>query len=87
MRKQIITILMLAVVACDSKPKPTIAECDPAMREWVLQCIEKANPHSDEEPEDSTAQCEATGARLFCGPSCFVSHVGAILCHTPASLE
>jgi hypothetical protein len=88
MNKRLIA-LTVALVACNSRPKhnATIAECDPAMREWILQCIEKANPHSDEEPEDNTAQCEKTAARLFCGPSCFVSHVGAILCHTPESLD
>lgn len=73
------------VVACDARPDYT-PSCDPAMRDWVLQCIEKGNPHSDEEPEDATAQCERTAVRLFCGPTCFVSTGGTIVCrgHRPA---
>jgi hypothetical protein len=86
MIQRIIIALIAALSACETTPQPTIAVCDPAMREWILQCIEKANPHSDEEPEDNTAQCEYTAARLFCGPSCFVSLSGVILCHSSESL-
>lgn len=89
MTKRIYTVICLVMlVACDPKARPAIAtECDPAQRDWILQCIEKANPHSDEEPEDNTAQCENTAARLFCGTSCFVSLDGPVVCHTQESWE
>lgn len=75
------TIAILLAVACEREPKPVPpAAYDPAMRRWILDCIEKANPHSDEEPEDNTAQCEETATRLFCGPTCFISLGGSVLC-------
>lgn len=35
-------------------------------RKFVLSCIEKANPMSDEEPEDYILQCQHTAQDLFC---------------------
>jgi hypothetical protein len=81
---QAVVITMLS--ACEppaSSPPLTPAACDPAMREWILQCIEKANPHSDEEPEDNTKQCERTATHLFCGPTCFLGNDGRVWCQAP----
>lgn len=86
MKKWTPLILLALLSACAVNPKPDYvpAACDPAMREWILQCIEKANPHSDEEPEDNTKQCERTAIHLFCGPSCFLGTGGTVLCDAPS---
>lgn len=36
-----------------------------AHRAWILECIEKANPKSDEEPEDWIARCYYVSKQLF----------------------
>lgn len=33
---------------------------------FILQCIENANPKSDEEPEDWIVKCEDISTRTFC---------------------
>jgi hypothetical protein len=59
---------------CHQPDSTNPAQCDAErMARWVLDCVEKGNPHSDEEPEDATRQCEATAAHLFCGPTCYIS--------------
>lgn len=75
-------VVIVAIAACDVRPDFT-PDCEPEMRDWVLECIGKANPHSDEEPADNTRQCEKTAVRLFCGPTCFVSVDGPIVCRQP----
>jgi len=63
--------LLLMFIFCGCKNTYTFdtLEIPPESREaaqkWILSCIEKANPYSDEEPEHMTAQCERTGKRLF----------------------
>lgn len=37
-----------------------------ALQAWILECIERANPKSDEEPEDWMPTCEAIGRRAIC---------------------
>lgn len=77
--------ILVVLMGCDMEPqkaaKLPIAECDTkAMASWILECVEKANPHSDEEPEDNTSQCEATAVHLFCGTNCFKSTDGTFRC-------
>jgi len=63
-------LLSLLLVACDNRhmskemdcPSPTTTE----HRVWLLDCIEKGNPLSDEEGEDLVKQCEWTAERMFC---------------------
>ncbi len=33
---------------------------------WILHCIEKANPKSDEDPEDWVKQCQRTAEEIHC---------------------
>lgn len=35
-------------------------------RTFILDCIEKGNPHSDEEPEDLVSQCSKTAENVYC---------------------
>jgi hypothetical protein len=61
--------ILLSVGGCTSNisidgfiiPPDKIVEA----RSWVLECLEKANPKADEEPEDMIIQCEITAKRLF----------------------
>ena len=87
MKRRLLVYLVFVILGCDSRPKSEVApSCDTeAMRPWILDCIEKANPHADEEPEDYVLQCEGTAARLFCGPGCFLSMTGVYVCHAGTS--
>ncbi len=73
-------LVLLYLSACEQKATIRTEECDPAMREWILQCIEKSSPCEDPEGAE---QCESTATRLFCGPTCFVTLGGAIACYSP----
>lgn len=76
--------MMLAVAcACEQQREPRYvpAQCErDKMADWILSCIEKANPYSDEEPEDNTRQCERTAVPLFCGEFCYVNRTGQYIC-------
>ena len=67
--KLLLVLLTLCVYACDSS---TIAyrhvvpeELRQEQRVWVLECIGRANPQSDEEPEDWVRMCHVTSIELY----------------------
>jgi len=67
-----VLIIIGFLVGCgndeNSTSKPCYAMPDSLKsdyRSWLISCIEKGNPLSDEEPEDLVLQCEKTGIRAF----------------------
>jgi len=67
-------LMLLMLMACDGEDNPQ-KEAKPcfwvadsirvAQQAFILGCIEKANPKSDEEPEDWISACENTSWRVF----------------------
>ncbi len=74
-----IAIVTILALGCGPRTEPASCDTD-RMAVWILECIEKGNPHSDEEPEDATRQCEATAIHLFCGTQCTKNEMGRIRC-------
>lgn len=68
--KKLLILALLFTGCYGGNPESTYYYCSNAMRskmaDWVLACVEKANPMSDEEPEHWTEQCERTARKLFC---------------------
>lgn len=68
-RLLLIIVFALIVSGCEELqhgyvyivPEENKEEC----RAWVKTCIEKANPMSDEEPEDMIQACLVAGSQLF----------------------
>lgn len=58
-------VLFLIGVGFLKAQEPDVQNAVPEHRQWILDCIEKGNPHSDEEPEDLVLQCEKTARQLF----------------------
>ena len=68
LRTLYLTIILLFFLSCNTDQKVGYfvpEEKKDAQRAWILECIEKANPRSDEEPEDWIVQCEDTSLRLY----------------------
>lgn len=71
--KTLIMAVGLALCGCGGEPgDPPETACftvpdslHVAQRQFILDCIEKANPKSDEEPEDWIMACEQTSYRVF----------------------
>lgn len=72
--KHTILFLLVTLTGCGDHPRtPRLIykpDCSPQETEklanWMLECIKRANPKSDEEPEDWILQCERTGKRTLC---------------------
>ncbi len=83
--RYLLTLLVL-LSACFS-PEPKLRydiacseEESDELASWILKCVEKANPQSDEEPEDWIRQCERTGKRTLCSTVPVISHRGCAGC-------
>jgi len=75
MKTIILIVLALLLIACDRELEFRTYEkmdmhCDGSSREeiaaFTLQCIENANPHSDEEPEDWIGKCKQMADATYC---------------------
>lgn len=67
--KRLALLIAVFVVGCNGQPVRRVvwrqAAATAEHQEWLLGCIEKGNPMSDEEGEDLVKQCEQTAYRLF----------------------
>lgn len=65
---KLLLIILLFLIACEEEKTPCWSISDSLrveQRVWVLNCIEKANPKSNEEPEDWIEECEDVSIRLY----------------------
>jgi hypothetical protein len=66
-------LVLIAVILAGCSPhvyRTEVRRCDPSTTEkrasFILDCIERANPKSDEEPEDWLYYCQRFATDLYC---------------------
>ncbi len=76
MKYLLISLLLFPLFGCEY-PEPRVRErvkvelvCDKETvayrKQFILQCINNANPHSDEEPEDWIRLCKQMAEQTYC---------------------
>jgi len=67
--KRLIFAAIGFLIACDAQyiefRQVVPEEKREAQQKWILDCVEKANPKSDEEPEDWIRMCAFESRKLF----------------------
>lgn len=75
MYKLILVLLTSMLIGCNDVGKIRVVErlqevCDKSTTDiranFILSCIDNANPHSDEEPEDWLYLCRRIAERTYC---------------------
>ena len=75
MNKLLILLTAFVLTACESKPRTIVYQendyyCSmdsaDSRAKFILQCIENANPKSDEEPEDWIRLCQKMAESTLC---------------------